>query len=162
MNKIYQPIKQKKYWHRFMSLFFPPSILILLLSHIPLERFSINFSITLTLGYSIIWGILSLFITRNYIKEIQINKTQVLIKGTKFNKAWERTYDLKDITIEIKSQGYGRSKVEYFLKLSTPSFSYRINKFKEWKYSDLAEIYQVSNQNKKVGSHLLNLLKSKT
>ncbi|MDE1206358.1 hypothetical protein [Tenacibaculum larymnensis] len=161
MNKIYQPIKQKKYWHRFMSLFFPPIIPILLLSLIPIKKNSIAFSTTLTIGYSIVWGILSFFIVRNYIKEIQINKTQVIIKGTNFNKEWERTYKLKDISIEIKSQGYGRGKVEYFLKLLTPSSSYKINKFKEWEYLDLLEIYQTLSQNKKDDTHLLNLLKSK-
>ncbi|AZJ34893.1 hypothetical protein [Tenacibaculum singaporense] len=161
MDKIYKPIKQKKYWHRFMSLFFPSVFFIFLLSLTPLKRFSIDSSITITLGYSIVWGIMSLFLTQNYIKEIQINNAQVFIKGTTFNKEWEKTHELKDISIEIKSQGSRSGRVKYFLKLHTPSSSYRINKFKEWKYSDLAEICQALNQNKKVDIHLLNLLKSK-
>lgn len=162
MNKIYSPIKQKEYWYRFTSLFFPSVILISLLSLIPLNKFSISFSFTMILGYSIVWGILALFLTRNYIKEIQINNSNISIKGTIFNKKWRKTYELKDISIEIKSQGSRSGRVEYFLKLYTPNSSYRINKFNKWKYSDLVEIYQALNHNKKVDILLLNLLKSKT
>ena len=161
MNKIYSPIKQKKYWYRFVSLFYPSVILIFLLSLISLNKFSINFSFTMTLGYSIVWGILALFLTRNYIKEIQINNSYIFIKGTTFNKEWRISYELNDISMEIKSQGSRSGRVEYFLKLDTPNSSYRINKFNEWKYSDLVEIYQALNHNKKVDIPLLNLLKSK-
>lgn len=148
MEIEYKNLKNKNYFERFREEFFPPLIVIVILSFISYKLTDLNFILFIILGYSIIWGFVTHFMVRNSVTKIVVVDNEILIEGLKMNKKWSKSNNIDDTSVKIKSQGYGRGNVEYYLKIYFNEDVYVVNKRKEWDYNDLIKIYNhISEEN---------------
>ncbi|RCU56412.1 hypothetical protein DU428_12560 [Oceanihabitans sediminis] len=163
MEMEYKTVKNKNYFGRFKTEFFPPVIVITIISLISYKLTDLNFILFLILGYAIIWAIITHFIVRNSIYRIEINNGNILIKGTEINKDWSESDKIENTSIRIKSQGFGRGNVEYYLKIFLPESTHIVNKRKQWDYNDLIKIYNhfPNNKYKNENKELLEKMKLK-
>ncbi len=159
----YKAVKSKDYFGRFKTEFLPPVIVITIISLVSYKLTDLNFILFIIIGYAIIWGIISHFIIKNSINRIKINKGDILIEGTKINKSWSESSKVENTSIRIKSQGFGRGNVEYYLKIFLPERAHVINKRKEWDYNDLIKILNhfPDNKYKNENKYLLEKMKLK-
>jgi len=148
MEIEYKTVKNKNYLERFKNEFFPPFTVITIISLISYKLTDLNFILFIIFGYAIIWGVISHLIIKNSINSILINEENILIKGTEINTKWSESNKIEKISARIKSQGFGRGNVEYYLKIYLSENTYIINKRREWNYDDLIEIYNHFSNNK--------------
>ena len=141
MERIYKPIKYKNYIERFKTEFFPPVIIVAILSLISYKSIDLYSILSVIIGYIIIWGIFTHYIVKNSINQIIIDEGNIFLKGTNINKEWQDSNKIENTSVKIKCQGYGSRNVEYYLKLYFSEKTYRINKRKEWDYVDLIKVY---------------------
>ncbi|WP_224484687.1 hypothetical protein [Robertkochia aurantiaca] len=148
MEVEYKPIKDKDYSARFNSEFFPTLIAVTIIALISYILTDLNIILFTILGFSIIWGIITHFIVRNTVNRIEINNGDISIYGTKTDTKWSDSDKIENTSIRIKSQGFGRGNVEYYLKIYLSERTHVINKRKEWDYNDLIKIYDHISYNK--------------
>ena len=144
----YKPLKNKNYFQRFLTEFFPNVIVVAVISLIATKFSNLNFNLILILGYSIIWGIITHFLVRNSVYRIVINEENILVEGTKINKKWSESHKIENTQVRIKSKSFGRVNTEYFLIISFSQNTCAINKRKEWDYNDLIQIYNQISRDK--------------
>src|SRR5690606_22643654 len=137
----YHILKSRNYFQRFKSEFFPSVVVIAILSLIAFKMTNLNLVLFLIIGYSIIWGIVTHFKVRDSINRIVINEGNILIEGTEFNTEWRESDIIENSSVKIKSKGFGRGNVEYYLKIYLADSTHIINNRKEWDYNDLIKIY---------------------
>ena len=145
MKNISFKTKHLSFWKRFKNIFFGPALVILGISILTIlfgENRDYYFSTYLIIGYSIIWGLFSIFFARNFIYEILIRENEILLYGSTFNKNWVKTIDMNKFSFKIKSQSYGRGNVEYYLKIYSDNSTYLINKNRNWEYGKLLAIVE--------------------
>ncbi len=148
MELEYKTVKNKNYLERFKTEFFPPFTVIIFISLISYKLTDLNFILFIIVGYAIIWAIITHFMIKNSINRIQINEGNILIEGTEINTKWSESNKVENISVRIKSQGFGRGNVEYYLKIYLSENAHIINKRKEWNYDDLIKIYNHFSNNK--------------
>lgn len=148
MEIEHKALKNKNYFQRFKSEFFPSVAVVAILSLIGYKMTNLNFIIFLIIGYSIIWGIVTHFMVRKSINRILINEGNILIEGTEINTEWSKSNKIENTSVKIKSQGFGRGNVEYYLKIYFSDYTHIINKRKEWDYNDLIKIYNHISKDK--------------
>lgn len=154
MEIEYKPIENKNYFERFKTEFFSPVIVVTILSLISYKLTDLNFALYIVLVYSIVWAIITHFMVRNSINRIVLNNGNILIQGKEIDTDWNKSDKIKNTSIRIKSQGFGRGNVEYYLKIYLSESTHIINKRKEWAYNDLIKIYnhiskeKCNNENK--------------
>jgi len=148
MELEYKTVKNKNYFERFKTDFFPPFTVITFISLISYKLTDLNYILFIIVGYAIIWAIVTHFMIKNSINRIQINEGKVLIEGTEINTKWSESHNIENISARIKSQGFGRGNVEYYLKIYLSENTHIINKRKEWNYDDLIKIYNHFSNNK--------------
>jgi hypothetical protein len=79
----------------------------------------------------------------NYIYEVKITPTEVKIKGNKFDKVWEKKFNIKTVNIKIiERRSKTNVKVGYFIDLLTDENRYRINKLLNWNNFTLYELFK--------------------
>lgn len=159
----YKTIKNKNYFKRFTTEFFPPVIVITIISLVSYKLTDLNFILFLLIGFASIWAIFTHFMVRNSINRIKINKDNILIEGTEINKDWSKSDKIENTSVRIKSQGFGRGNVEYYLKIFLPESTHIINKRREWDYNDLIKIYNHIPNNRYINDNknLLEKMKLK-
>ena len=100
---------------------------------------------------------------RSSVNRIVINERDILIEGTKINTKWSESSKIENTLVEIKTQGYGRGNVEYYLKINFSDNIYILNKRMEWNYNDLIKIYThiIKYKNDQANKHLLDKMQLK-
>ncbi|AXP82944.1 hypothetical protein CJ739_3885 [Mariniflexile rhizosphaerae] len=163
MEIEYKTIENKNYFARFKTEFFSPVIVVTIISLISYKLTDLNFTLYIILGYSIVWAIITHFMVRNSINRIEINNGNILIQGKEIDTDWSESDKIENTSIRIKSQGFGRGNVEYYLKIYLSESNHIINKRKEWDYNDLIKIYNhISNDKyKNENKNLLEKMKLK-
>tara|TARA_B100000809_G_C14849007_1_gene427579 strand:- start:14 stop:547 length:534 start_codon:yes stop_codon:yes gene_type:complete len=161
MEIEYKTLKDKNYFARFKTEFFPPVIVITIISLISYKLTDLNFILFVILGYSIIWAIITHFMVRNSTNRIEINNGNILIQGTEIDTDWSESNKIENTSIRIKSQGFGRGNVEYYLKIYLSESNHIVNKRKEWDYNDLIKIYNHISSDKNENKDLLEKMKLK-
>ena len=159
----YKSEKNKNYFGRFKTEFFPPVIVITIILLISYKLTDLNFILFLIIGYAIIWAIITHFIVRNSINRIEIYNGNIIIEGTEINKDWKESDKIENTSISINSQGFGRGNVEYYLKIFLSESTHIINKRKQWDYNDLIKILNhfPNNKYKNENKYLLEKMKLK-
>ncbi len=163
MEIEYKTVKSKNYFERFKTEFFSPVITVTIISLVGFKLTDLNLILFMIVGYAIIWAIITHFMVRNAINRIEINKGNIIIEGTKINRGWSESDKIENTSIKIKSQGYGRGNVEYYLKIFLPESTHLVNKRKEWNYNDLIKILNhfQNNKYKNENKYLLEKMKLK-
>lgn len=95
----------------------------------------------ITLGFGVLYMIVSLFKARTFINEVKIIEDKIIVTGYDFDSRWDKEIDIKTSDIKIKSEGRGRGNVEYYLRIHSSDNTVDINRSFNWDYSSLLTIF---------------------
>jgi hypothetical protein len=95
----------------------------------------------IVLGFGLTYGIISIYLAKTFINEVRFLENKLIVVGHDFDSRWEREFDITDSTIQIKSKGRGRGKVDYFLRIISNNKVADINRSFNWDYPTLLLLF---------------------
>jgi hypothetical protein len=93
------------------------------------------------LGFGVVYMVMAIFKARIFVNEVKITADKLIVTGHNFDSRWDKEIDIKTSDIKIKSEGRGRGKVDYYLRIISPDNSVDINRSFTWDYSSLLTIF---------------------
>ena len=99
-------------------------------------------SIMLTiLVLGIIYGILGLYMARQFVNEVEFQDDILIVTGFNFNSQWRDELKISNSKIEIHSKRTGYTNVDYYLRIISKKKRLDINRSFNWDYSTLIDIF---------------------
>jgi hypothetical protein len=89
----------------------------------------------------VIWIVIGIRKAWHLVYEVNFTKTTIRIVGCTLDSRWEKEFDVKNATIEIRSKSKGRANVIYYLRIKSGNKSQDINRTFNWDYTALLAIF---------------------
>lgn len=134
--------QNKSFWLRirreFLGGFLVVSIIMLYVYATGKGDFPIGWIILAT---GVVYMAIALLKARDFIDEISITDSKLIVRGDTFNTRWEKEIDIRTSDIKIKSTGRGRGRVDYYVRIVSTAGTVDINRSFNWDYASLLTLF---------------------
>lgn len=89
----------------------------------------------------VIWIMMGVTKAWHLVYEVHFTETTIRIVGSTRNNRWEKEFDVKTSTIEIRSKSKSRGDIRYYLRIKSGNKSQDINRTFNWDYPALLAIF---------------------
>ncbi|AYB29329.1 hypothetical protein [Chryseolinea soli] len=140
-----------KFGTRFWEAFLPRFLLLTaagVISHFSKAQSNLEITAWAIAVIGLVIGFFAVVRARTFIYEVRFLDGNLLVAGSHYNTRWEKQFDIRTTVVQIKSQGRGPGRVNYFLRMVSGGKKVDINRSLNWDYTALLTIFNEFKRNK--------------